>query len=78
MRRRVVKIRLFERNCENIIIIIIIIIIIMVLRAPGGASALTRRRNGNGGGRRAQKVERRVRNIAQNGKDEDDGANDDG
>lgn len=75
MRRRVVKIRLFERNCENIIIMMIII---MVLRAPGGASALTRRRNGNGGGRRAQKIERRVRNVAQNGKDEDDGANDDG
>ena len=44
--------------------------------AKKGRSALTRRRNG--GGRRAQKVERRERNVAQNGKDENKNAGNDG
>ena len=42
-----------------------------------GETSSTRRRDGSGG-RRAQEIERRVRNVAQNGKDENDDANDDG
>ena len=38
---------------------------------------MARRRRRNGGGRRAQELERRAWNVAQNGKDKNDGANDD-